>query len=46
MKHKIAFKVKDVASPIEIDMGEETFNKIAKFCQEKYPEKNWKIISD
>ena len=46
MNHKIVFRVKDVESPVEIDIGEETFKKITKFCQEKYPEKNWKTISD
>lgn len=46
MKHKIVFKVKDMASPIEIDMSEETFKKISKLCQEKYSKNNWKTISD
>lgn len=46
MNHKIAFRVKDMESPVEIDIGKETFKKITKFCQEKYPEKNWKTISD
>lgn len=46
MKHKIAFRVKDVELPMEIEVEEETFKKISKFCQEKYHEKSWKIISN
>lgn len=46
MKHKITLKIKNIESPIEIDVEENTFNQISKFCQEKYPDKDWEIISN
>ena len=45
MKHKIAFTVDDIKSPVEFEISAETFKKITQTCQDKYPEKNWKTIS-
>jgi len=42
MKHVISLKVKDIEYPVEINIGEQTFKKIAQHCKEKYPDRNWK----
>ena len=46
MNHKIAFRVKDMESPVEIDIGKETFKKITKFCQEKYQKNMDEVIQE
>jgi len=46
MKHTIALKVDEIVNPIEFEVNEETLKRFAKFCQEHYPEKNWKVITD
>ncbi len=46
MTHKMTLKVNGVDSLVEFDMGEDTFNQIRKHCQDKYPEKDWKVVSN
>ncbi len=46
MKHKISLNIKNIESPLEFEIEENTFKQITKFCQEKYPEKSWKTVSD
>jgi hypothetical protein len=40
-KYKLSFEVENVG-PIEFDVTESTFKAITKFCQENFPEYDWK----
>ena len=46
MTHKISLKVENLESPVEFEVNDDTLKQFAKFCQEKHPEKNWKLIFD
>lgn len=40
-EYKVSFEIKDVG-PIEFDVTEKTYKEISKFCEEEFPEVEWK----
>lgn len=40
--HRISLNVENFGV-VEFDVSEETFRKFSRYCEQKFPEKNWKL---